>query len=116
MGAMGNNQTAVFLGRALPVVPAGANTGVPMPDTDELKKPQEMDDRMVEKITQRYKNLGGGSNTANLIKERYERKRAALSKFSEKVKKGEPVIEADLNALREAGVSEDEIRQLKPAS
>jgi alkylhydroperoxidase family enzyme len=83
--------------------------------TDELKAPKEMDDQMVEKITQRYKNLSAGANTASLIKERYERKRAALSKFSDKVRKGEPVDEADRAALRDAGVSDEEIKQIEKA-
>lgn len=83
--------------------------------TDELKAPKEMDDRTVEKITQRYRNLNAGESTANLIKQRYERKRAALAKFSDKVKKGEPVDEADRQALREAGVSDDEIKQIEKA-
>lgn len=81
--------------------------------TDELKAPPEMTDQMVEKITQRYKNLSGGANTANLIKERYERKRAALATFSDKIKKGELIDEADRAALRDAGVSDEEIKQIE---
>lgn len=79
-------------------------------------KPHEMDDKLVEKITSRYRNLNAGQNTANLIKERYERKRAALARFSDKVKKGEPVNEADRQTLRDAGVSEEEIAQLTGAA
>jgi alkylhydroperoxidase family enzyme len=81
--------------------------------TDELKAPPEMTDQMVEKITQRYKNLNAGQSTANLIKQRYERKRAALATFSDKIKKGEKVNESDRAALREAGVSDDEIKQIE---
>ena len=81
--------------------------------TDELKAPPEMTDQMVEKITQRYKNLNGGTNTANVIKQRYERKRAALAKFSDKVKKGEPVDEADRAAVREDGVCDEAIKQIE---
>ncbi|CAG0994387.1 hypothetical protein PLCT2_02661 [Planctomycetaceae bacterium] len=81
--------------------------------TDELKAPPEMTDQMVEKITQRYKNLNAGQNTANLIKQRYERKRAALATFSDKIKKGELIDEADRAALRDAGVSDEEIKQIE---
>ena len=81
--------------------------------TDELKAPPEMTDQMVEKITQRYKNLNAGQSTANLIKQRYERKRAALATFSDKIKKGQPVSDSDRAALRDAGVSDDEIKQIE---
>lgn len=75
----------------------------------------ELSDRDVEKITRRYTGLTS-SQTVTRLRERYNRRREAVQKFTERLEKtGGFVDDAEVLTLRAVGVSEEEIKALVEA-
>lgn len=77
----------------------------------EPEMPDQMDDRTVEKITRRYAGLKPGE-TALRLREKYTRRREAITTFTEKLVREGFVDEAEVMTLRAVGVSEEEIAAL----
>ncbi len=73
------------------------------PDTRD-----EMDGRAVDKITRRYAGLKPGE-TALRLREKYTRRREAITTFTEKLVRDGFVDDAEVMTLRAVGVSEEEI-------
>jgi hypothetical protein len=66
----------------------------------------------VERITSRYQGLNP-KETATRLRERYDVKRDAIKRFTDRIEKSEGFIdEAELETLRAVGVSEEEIKAL----
>lgn len=53
-----------------------------------------------------------GHKTAMLLHEKYMRRRGLIQSFAESLQRGEPAAPAAIQALREVGVSEEEIKSL----
>lgn len=70
-----------------------------------------MDDRAVDKITRRYAGLKPGE-TAIRLREKYTRRREAITTFTEKLVREGFVDDAEVMTLRAVGVSEEEIQAL----
>lgn len=79
-----------------------------MYDTDS---PDGMEDRAVEKLTRRYAGLKPGE-TAVRLREKYTRRREAITTFTEKLVREGFVDDAEVMTLRAVGVSEEEIAAL----
>jgi alkylhydroperoxidase family enzyme len=66
----------------------------------------------VERITRRYQGLNP-QETAIRLKENYSRKREAIQRFTDRLEKsGGFVDDAEVETLRNVGVSEEEIKAL----
>lgn len=69
-------------------------------------------DAVVEKVTRRYKGLTP-KQTAVVLKERYIQRRDAIARFTDRVTKNQGWVDAaEVDALRQAGVGEEEIKAL----
>lgn len=73
--------------------------------------PEALDDRAVEKITRRYAGLKP-AETAVRLREKYTRRREAISRFTETLVREGFVDDAEVVTLRAVGVSEEEIEAL----
>ncbi|MCC7508425.1 MAG: hypothetical protein IT464_03505 [Planctomycetes bacterium] len=47
-----------------------------------------------------------------LLREKYVRRRTAIQRFTERLQRGGPADHAEIQTLRDVGVSEDEIKVL----
>lgn len=77
----------------------------------DMETPDGMDDRAVDKITRRYAGLKPGE-TAIRLREKYTRRREAITTFTEKLVREGFVDDAEVMTLRAVGVSEEEIQAL----
>ncbi|MBK9973634.1 MAG: hypothetical protein IPP14_02505 [Planctomycetes bacterium] len=73
--------------------------------------PEALDDRAVEKITRRYAGLKP-AETAIRLREKYTRRREAISRFTETLVREGFVDDTEVVTLRAVGVSEEEIEAL----
>ena len=76
-----------------------------------MQDPEILDDRAVEKITQRYAGLKP-AETAIRLREKYTRRREAIARFTEKLVRDGAVDENEVTNMRAVGVTEEEIQQL----
>lgn len=77
----------------------------------DMETPDGMDDRAVDKITRRYAGLKPGE-TAIRLREKYTRRREAITTFTEKLVREGFVDDSEVMTLRAVGVSEEEIQAL----
>lgn len=64
------------------------------------------------KATQKVTPSSNGNDTAMILRQKYTRRREAIQRFTERLQKGGIPDEAELNTLRNVGVSEQEIKGL----
>ncbi len=69
------------------------------------------DDPNLDKSTRRLPTTPG-HQTAMLLREKYVRRRTAIQRFTERLQRGDPADHAEIQTLRDVGVSEDEIKVL----
>ena len=65
-----------------------------------------------DKATQKIGPSQSASDTAMILRQKYTRRREAIQRFTERLAKGGFPDEAELNTLRNVGVSEQEIKGL----
>ncbi len=75
-----------------------------------MSTPDTQPEPQPEKVTRKLPSAE--SETARLLRQKYTRRREAIQRFTERLKKGGFPDDAETNTLREVGVSEDEIREL----
>ncbi len=81
--------------------------------TGENQQPPAIDQKALDKMTQRYARPGGpasGAETARLLMERYSRKRQLMQGFEQHLRDNAGEADpAELQRLRDAGLTEPEI-------
>jgi len=77
-----------------------------------VSKPESNTQDRPGKATQKVTPSSNGSDTAMILRQKYTRRREAIQRFTERLQKGGIPDEAELNTLRNVGVSEQEIKGL----
>ena len=77
-----------------------------------MSKPDSNVQDRPDKATQKIAPSKGANDTAMILRQKYTRRREAIQRFTERLQKGGIPDEAELNTLRNVGVSEQEIKGL----